>query len=160
MGSDEVANIKREVPCGQCEDWYDTIDCVDVFHHKFHVGEEDKSHHDMVNRRIKLIKEEAKEVTKALDYLILADGIGEYQRAMVDVLKELCDLQYVLDGTLIELQITHLFEEAFLRVHESNMSKLDKDGQPIKNKIGKILKGPNYKEADLDDLMEHVTIPN
>ena len=42
---------------------------------------------------------------------------------------------------------------AFYRVHESNMSKLGEDGQPIKREDGKILKGPNYKEPDLKDLL-------
>jgi hypothetical protein len=48
----------------------------------------------------------------------------------------------------------NLFVEAFNRVHASNMSKLGKDGQPIKREDGKILKGPNYKEPVLDDLLE------
>jgi hypothetical protein len=42
---------------------------------------------------------------------------------------------------------------AFYRVHESNMSKLGEDGKPIKREDGKILKGPNYKEPDLTDLL-------
>lgn len=42
---------------------------------------------------------------------------------------------------------------AFFRVHESNMSKLGEDGKPIKREDGKILKGPNYKEPDLTDLL-------
>jgi predicted HAD superfamily Cof-like phosphohydrolase len=29
-------------------------------------------------------------------------------------------------------------------VHESNMSKLGADGQPVRREDGKILKGPNY----------------
>lgn len=42
---------------------------------------------------------------------------------------------------------------AFYRVHESNMSKLGEDGKPIKREDGKILKGPNYKEPVIDDLI-------
>jgi len=42
---------------------------------------------------------------------------------------------------------------AFYRVHMSNMSKLGEDGKPIKREDGKILKGPNYKEPDLTDLL-------
>lgn len=44
--------------------------------------------------------------------------------------------------------------EAFKRVHISNMSKLGDDGQPILREDGKIMKGPNYKEPDLTDLMK------
>lgn len=43
--------------------------------------------------------------------------------------------------------------EAFTRVHASNMSKLGPDGKPIKREDGKIMKGPNYREPDLSDLV-------
>jgi predicted HAD superfamily Cof-like phosphohydrolase len=45
-------------------------------------------------------------------------------------------------------------EEGFRRVHQSNMSKLGLDGKPLKNSEGKVLKGPNYKPANLKDLVE------
>jgi predicted HAD superfamily Cof-like phosphohydrolase len=45
------------------------------------------------------------------------------------------------------------FDEAFKRVHESNMSKLDEEGKPIRRQDGKILKGPNYQAPDLRDLV-------
>jgi predicted HAD superfamily Cof-like phosphohydrolase len=47
-----------------------------------------------------------------------------------------------------------IFMEAFDRVHQSNMSKLGPDGKPIHREDGKVLKGPNYKEPDLTDLLE------
>ena len=43
--------------------------------------------------------------------------------------------------------------EAFTRVHKSNMSKLGRDGKPIFREDGKVLKGPDYKEPDLSDLI-------
>lgn len=49
--------------------------------------------------------------------------------------------------------------EAFRRVHASNMSKLGEDGKPIKREDGKILKGPNYKEPDLSDLVTSLIMP-
>lgn len=48
----------------------------------------------------------------------------------------------------------NLFAEAFNRVHHSNMSKLGKDGKPIRREDGKILKGPYYKAPDLEDLLD------
>ena len=39
------------------------------------------------------------------------------------------------------------------RVHESNMSKLDTNGRPIYRPDGKVMKGPNYKEPYLLDLI-------
>ena len=38
---------------------------------------------------------------------------------------------------------------AFNEVHQSNLSKLGEDGKPIKNEIGKVMKGPNYKPPQL-----------
>jgi predicted HAD superfamily Cof-like phosphohydrolase len=44
-------------------------------------------------------------------------------------------------------------QKAFYRVHVSNMSKLGEDGRPIRREDGKVLKGPNYEEAKLEDLV-------
>lgn len=48
----------------------------------------------------------------------------------------------------------HTTAVAFTRVHNSNMSKLDENGKPIKREDGKVMKGPNYKAPDLTDLLE------
>ena len=44
-------------------------------------------------------------------------------------------------------------DRALERIHESNMSKLDEDGKPIKRDDGKVLKGPNYRTPTLTDLI-------
>ena len=61
-----------------------------------------------------------------------------------EVMKEACDLVYVVLG---------MFDEAFSRVHESNMSKLGEDGKPIYREDGKVLKGPDFFKPDLSDLV-------
>lgn len=94
--------------------------------------------------RFKLIDEELKEAKDSWDDDIY-DG---YEEAFV---KELCDLLYVTYGTLVYLGVDA--DEAFRRVHDSNMSKLGDDGQPIRRVDGKVLKGPNYFEPDLSDLV-------
>lgn len=43
---------------------------------------------------------------------------------------------------------------AFEIVHESNMSKLDENGKPIRREDGKILKGPNYTPPSMDDVVK------
>lgn len=58
---------------------------------------------------------------------------------------------------VVPLYTIHARNEAFARVHASNMSKLDDDGKPIKREDGKVMKGPNYKPPVLDDL---VPVPN
>ena len=47
-----------------------------------------------------------------------------------------------------------LLLEAFNRVCDSNMSKLDNDGKVLRREDGKLLKGPNYSPPDLTDLGE------
>ncbi len=67
-----------------------------------------------------------------------------------EALKELADLVYVC----FQYAVTAGWEldEALDRVHKSNLSKLV-DGKPLKNKEGKVLKGPNYKPPYLEDLI-------
>ena len=68
-----------------------------------------------------------------------------------EIMKKSCDLVYVIMGMFVEFGWN--FDEAFKRVHESNMSKLDEDGKPIYREDGKILKGPNYTPPTLKDLL-------
>jgi NTP pyrophosphatase (non-canonical NTP hydrolase) len=105
---------------------------------------------------------------------LMAEELQEVREAMAQLLKELIDLEYVSTGAYLvgvrevdpELakvlgQINNIasiipldvFNEAFKRVHASNMSKLDRDGKPIRREDGKILKGPNYLPPDLIDLI-------
>ena len=66
-------------------------------------------------------------------------------------LKELADLVYVCYQFAASQEWD--LDEAFRRVHDSNMSKLDNNGKPIYRADGKVLKGPNYKEPYLLDLI-------
>jgi len=66
-------------------------------------------------------------------------------------LKELCDLVYVCYQFAANEGWD--LDEAMDRVHKSNMSKLDENGQPIYRADGKVLKGPNYKPPNLTDLL-------
>lgn len=95
-----------------------------------------------------LIDEEHLEVAHA--YLDLKEDITN-KRAREHLLKELADLVYVCH------QMAAAFgwdlQTAFNRVHGSNMSKLGADGKPIRREDGKILKGPNYYEPSLIDLV-------
>ena len=68
-----------------------------------------------------------------------------------DCLKELADLVYVCYQYAENMQWD--LDGALDLVHQSNMSKLDEDGNPIYREDGKVLKGPNYKPPDLSDLI-------
>lgn len=95
-----------------------------------------------VDFRDTLISEEVKETFQA--------GIDQN---MVEVLDGLADTLYVLLGTVNSYGLQEVFTEAFIRVHESNMSKCT-GGKLIKDKItGKVLKPDTFKPVDLTDLV-------
>lgn len=70
----------------------------------------------------------------------------------VNQLKELADLVYVCYQFAASQEWN--LDEAMHRVHQSNMSKLDEDGNPIYRPDGKVLKGKNYQPPTLTDLIK------
>lgn len=94
----------------------------------------------------RLIVEEFKEFLEAEQQLIYG-----YTRNAEDCLKELADLVYVCYQYATNLNWD--LDEAMDRVHQSNMSKLGENGQPIRREDGKVLKGPNYQPPNLSDLV-------
>ena len=93
-----------------------------------------------------LIVEEFKEFLEA-DGMLFRHG----QNVQQECLKELSDLVYVCYQYAANMGWD--LDEALNRVHVSNMSKLDEDGNPIYRDDGKVLKGPNYKPPNLADLV-------
>ena len=87
--------------------------------------------------RYDLIKEELDEFKEAID----KKDIKEIADALTDIL-------YVTYGAghAFGIDLDKCFEE----VQNSNMSKLGKDGKPIYNDKGKVMKGPNYFKPDLN----------
>lgn len=93
-----------------------------------------------------LITEESEEVDAAIaEYSVSPTPVNK-----AALLKELADLQYVVNGMAVGLGLD--LDEAFRRVHVSNMSKLV-NGKPVFNEAGKVLKGPNYAPPNLSDLV-------
>ena len=93
-----------------------------------------------------LIVEEFKEFLEAEGSLF-----REHPDAQEETLKELADLVYVCYQYAENMG--WFLDEALDRVHKSNMSKLDPEGNPIYREDGKVLKGPNYKPPTLTDLV-------
>ena len=92
-----------------------------------------------------LIVEEFKEFLQA-EGMLFMHGRNHQEHA----LKELADLVYVCYQYAENMG--WFLDEALDRVHQSNLSKLDDDGNPIYREDGKVLKGPNYKPPNLEDL--------
>ena len=90
----------------------------------------------IIDLRYDLIREELEELKTALD-----------NKDIKEVADALTDILYVTYGAghAFGIDLDKCFEE----VQNSNMSKLDKNGKPIYNESGKVMKGPNYCKPDL-----------
>ena len=86
--------------------------------------------------RYSLIKEELNELKEAMD----KNNLKEVADALTDIL-------YVTYGAGHAFGIN--LDACFTEVQSSNMSKLGKDGKPIYNEHGKVLKGPKYFKPNL-----------
>jgi predicted HAD superfamily Cof-like phosphohydrolase len=98
------------------------------------------------NLQLKLIIEEYTEVIEAYDAFKQNDPSTH-----VALLKELADLVFVCYQAAENMGWD--LDETMRRVFDSNLSKLDDNGRPIRNEHGKVLKGPNYRPPVLDDLV-------
>ena len=104
-------------------------------------GQEIKEKADFPNEKITslrydLIKEELNELQDAIN-----------KKDLKEVADALTDILYVTYGAGHAFGIN--LDKCFIEVQNSNMSKLDKNGKPIFNEKGKVMKGPNYFKPDL-----------
>ena len=88
----------------------------------------------------------------SLRYDLIKEELDELKQAMIkkdikEVADALTDILYVTYGAghAFGINLDRCFEE----VQNSNMSKLGKDGKPIYNEKGKVMKGPNYFKPNL-----------
>ena len=91
--------------------------------------------------RVNLINEELEELKIAID-----------SKNLVEVADALTDILYVTYGAghAFGINLDRCFEE----VQQSNMSKLDDNGNPIYNDSGKVMKGPKYFKPDLSKFLK------
>jgi predicted HAD superfamily Cof-like phosphohydrolase len=93
--------------------------------------------------RYKLMREENEEYLEAAengDMLEIADALG--------------DMLYILCGTILAHGMQDKIEAVFSEIQRSNMSKLDKNGQPIYREDGKVLKSDQYFKPDIKTVLE------
>lgn len=96
---------------------------------------------DTIALRLELIQEELNE---------LREAIGNAD--IVEVADALTDILYVTYGAGHAFGID--LDKCFQEVQESNMSKLDHNGEPIYREDGKVMKGPNYFSPDLASIVK------
>ena len=93
--------------------------------------------------RVQFLTEEVAELAHAL-------GCGDLEKT----LDALIDIQYFLSGTVIACGMQDVFVEAFQRVHRANMAKLGRDGRPIRDESGRVVKPEGWQPPDLSSLVE------
>ena len=96
---------------------------------------------DKINKlRLDLIKEELDELTEAMT-----------NKDLLEVADALTDILYVTYGAghAFGIDLDKCFEEG----QNSNMSKLNENGEPIYNDSGKVMKGPNYFKPNLSKFL-------
>ena len=90
--------------------------------------------------RLDLIKEELEELKNAME-----------SKDLLEVADALTDILYVTYGAGHAFGIN--LDKCFDEVQNSNMSKLGKNGKPIYNESGKVMKGPGYFKPDLSKFL-------
>ena len=91
--------------------------------------------------RISLINEELEELKQAIS-----------EKNLTEVADALTDILYVTYGAGHAFGID--LDKCFDKVQKSNMSKLGKDGKPIFNEFGKVMKGPDYFKPNLSKFIK------
>ena len=95
----------------------------------------------VMSLRYDLIKEELDELKKAME-----------EKDLKEIADALTDILYVTYGAGCAYGVD--LDKCFKEVQRANMSKLGKDGKPIFNEKGKVMKGPNYSEPNLKQFVE------
>ena len=95
----------------------------------------------IIKLRYDLIKEELDELQSAIK-----------EKNLKEIADALTDILYVTYGAGHAFGID--LDKCFAEVQKSNMSKLDKNGKPIYNDQGKVMKGPDFFEPNLKQFVE------
>ena len=97
----------------------------------------------IIDLRFRLMQEEN------LEYLEAAKN-----KDIVEIADALGDILYILCGTILTHGLQHKIVEVFDEIQRSNMSKLDVNGKPVFREDGKILKGPNYFQPKIKEILD------
>lgn len=124
----------------------DTIGAVAQFHDAFGIG---NNHQPTIELELKDIE---------LRHRLMAEENEEYLEAakagdLVEVADALGDMLYILCGTILKHGMQDKIAEVFQEIQRSNMSKLDKDGNPIYREDGKVMKSELYFRPDIKSIL-------
>lgn len=126
----------------------ETIAAVEEFHKAFRIENNYAPTTQLseaeILLRYKLMREENEEYLEAAqngDIVEIADALG--------------DMLYILCGTILKHGLQDKIAEVFQEIQRSNMSKLDKDGNPIYREDGKVLKSDLYFKPDIAGILNN-----
>ena len=120
---------------------------VKEFHEKMELAINQPYSKELMDFRLRLLFEEIQELASAALDIETNTHTEERHVMMQDLLKEMCDVVYVIKGMAVSFGMD--FDKAFELVHKSNMSKLPL----IKDANGKVQKGLNYEPPILEGLI-------
>lgn len=160
------------------EKWKEIVELVKQFYIAF--GQQEFLEKEMTEERMKLRK-------RLFDEELTEYNVAERENNKVEMLDAVCDMCYILVGTLLEMhkgnvdavtdviyfeeddkskfifekvfknEFNDIFVKAFEEVHRSNMSKLQ-DGKAIFRADGKILKGADYFRPNLKPFVDELEV--
>jgi len=95
--------------------------------------------------------------TMRLRFDLIQEELNELETAMKtknlkEIADALTDILYVTYGAGYAYGID--LDKCFKEVQRANMSKLGKDGKPIYNENGKVMKGPDYSPPNLKQFVK------
>ena len=73
---------------------------------------------------------------------------------LVEIADALGDQLYILCGTILKHGLQDKITEVFEEIQRSNMSKLDKNGNPIYREDGKVLKSDLYFKPNIAKIID------
>ena len=160
------------------EKWKEIVELVKQFYIAF--GQKEFLEKEMTEERMELRR-------RLFDEELTEYNVAERENDKVEMLDAVCDMYYILIGTLLEKykgnvekvrdvlyfdkgeeselifrkilknEFNEVFIEAFKEVHRSNMSKLQ-DGKAIFRADGKILKGADYFRPNLEPFVNELEV--
>ena len=104
------------------------------------VGEISKSSYELRHRLMQEENEEYLDAAQKGDIVEIADALG--------------DMLYILCGTILSHGMHDVIEDVFDEIQRSNMSKLNKDGNPIYREDGKVMKSDQYFRPDIKTILD------
>ncbi|MCP4522372.1 MAG: nucleoside triphosphate pyrophosphohydrolase family protein [Cytophagales bacterium] len=123
------------------------INLVKEFHEAFHV------------ENASTLTAKLSEQDMLLRHRLQAEENEEYLQAckeenLVEIADALGDQLYILFGTILKHGLQDKIEEVFDEIHQSNMSKLDENGQPIFREDGKVMKSNQYFKPNISEILK------